>query len=95
MLTTPTDPCDLVIRVGSSEVTLLANKKTEVLGEFPYSSLGGCGQGSTHQTCFIIVSVHMATGQTRFNCFVCEAVSFELANFICGHIAQGFGGEKT
>lgn len=95
VLTTPNDPCDLVIRVGLSGVTLLADKKTEVLGEFSYSSLCGCGQGSTHQTCFIVVSVHMATGQTRFNCFVCEAVSFEQANLICGHIAQGFGADKT
>lgn len=95
MLTTPTDPCDLVIRVGSTEVTLLGEKKTQILGEFPYTLLCGCGQGTTHQTCFIIVSVHMATGQTRFTSFVCEAVSFEMANLICGHIAQGFGAEKT
>ena len=95
VLATPTDPCDLVVRVGSADVALLAEKKTRLLGEFPYNSLCGCGQGTTHQTCFTIVSVHMATGQTCFTCFVCEAVSSELANFICKQIAQGFSGEKT
>lgn len=95
VLTTPTNPYDLVVRVGSVEVTLLAERKTRILGEFPYSSLCGCGQGTIHQTCFTIVSVHMTTGQTSFTCFVCEAVSSELANSICGHIAQGFSGDKT
>ena len=95
VLTTPTDPCDLVIRVGSTEVTLLAENKTRILGEFVYSSLCGCGQGTIHQTCFAIVSVHMATGKPSFTCFVCEAVSSELANSICGHIAQGFSRDKT
>ena len=95
VLTTPTDPCDLVIRVGSVDVALLADKKSRLLGEFSYSSLCGCGQGTTHRTCFTIVSVHMATGQTSFTCFVCEAVSFELAHSICEHIAHGFTGDKT
>ena len=94
VLTTPTDPCDLVIRVGKCDVALLAEKKSVLLGEFPYSSLCGCGQGTTHQTCFTIVSVHMATGKTSFTWFVCEAVSSELAHSICKHIAQGFIGEK-
>ena len=95
VLTTPTDPCDLIIRVGSTEVSLLAEKKTRLLGEFPYSSLCACGQGTTHQTCFTIISVHMATGQTCFTSFVCEAISSELAHSICGHIAQGFSRDKT
>ena len=95
VLTTPTDPSDLVIRVGPTEVTLLAEKKTRILGEFVYSSLCGCGQGTIHQTCFSIVSAHMTTGQPSFTCYVCETVSTELANYICGHIARGFSGEKT
>ena len=75
-------------------MTLLAEKRSSLLGEFPYSSLCGCGQGTTHQTCFVIVCVRMATGQTSFTCFVCEAVSSELAHSICKHIAQGFSGVK-
>ena len=76
-------------------MTLLAEKKSRLLGEFVYSSLCGCGQGTTHQTCFTIVSVHMVAGRTCFTCFVCEAVSWELANAMCGHIAQGFSRDKT
>ena len=73
-------------------MTLLADKRSRLLGEFPYSSLCGCGQGTTHRTCFTIVAVHMATS---FTCFVCEAVSFELAHAVCEHIAHGFSGDKT
>ena len=90
VLLSPHDPSDLVIRVGQTEVTLLTDNKTAILGEFLYSSLCGCGQGTTHQTCFAIMNAHVTTDQTRFTGFVCEAVSSELANAVCVHIAQGF-----
>lgn len=76
----------------------LSSIHVQVLSEFSYEVVYGCGHGSVHQTCLVLLVAATATSTTsvgakvkpkkEYLAHVLEAPSMELAQTICAHIGM-------